>query len=71
MQDFLYAFWRWFAVSFVLALIAVYRMESVGVIDNDDIWYTLYCALGIAVPAAAVCTFFGKNLLSGWWRIRR
>jgi hypothetical protein len=68
MQDFLHAFWGWFAVLFALALILVYRMDF---FEGVGVWDALYCALGIAVPAAAVCAFFGKNLLSGWWRIRR
>ena len=68
MQDFLHAFWRWFVVLFVLALVFIFRT---GFFDGVSVWDGLYCALGIAVPAAGVFAFFGKNLLSGWWGIRR
>ena len=68
MQDFLHAFWRWFVVLFVLALVFIFRT---GFFDGVSVWDGLYCALGIAVPAASVFAFFGKNLLSGWWGIRR
>jgi len=68
MQDFLHAFWRWFVVLFVLALVLIFRT---GYFEGVGIWDGLYCALAIAVPGAGVCAFFGKNLLSGWWGIRR
>ena len=53
---------------FVLALVFIFRT---GFFDGVSVWDGLYCALGIAVPAAGVFAFFGKNLLSGWWGIRR
>jgi len=62
MQDFLHAFWRWFVVLFVLALVFIFRT---GYFEGIGIWDGLYCALAIAVPGAGVCAFFGKNLLSG------
>ena len=71
MHEFRNAFWRWFIVLFVIAIIFVRLGENAGYFDSVGFWYTIYCAAGIALPVAAMVAFFGKGLLWDWWRLRR
>ena len=71
MHTFRNAFLCWYAIFFVLAFIVVRHMQDVMFFDSLGIWYTVYCAAGIALPGALIFAAFGKRLLADWSWLRR
>ena len=71
MSTFATKFWLWYVVWFVLALVFVWRMQGAGLFDSIGVWYTLYCAAGLALPGAFICSVFGKHVWTYWGRPRR
>ena len=66
-------FFFWYAVSLVPAYLLVRQFQDAGTFDSVGIWYTIYCAAGLAIPIALVLTASTKRLMLGqsWWWLRR
>ena len=67
------AFLFWYAVSFVLAFPLVRHFEDIGVFDSIGIWYSIYCAAGVALPIALILVASAKGIEQGsfWSWLRR
>ena len=66
-------FFIWYAASLVPAYLLVRHFQDAGTFDSIGIWYTVYCAAGLAIPIALVLTASTKGFMLGrpWRWIRR